>query len=237
MNHSLVKEKLKNFNLEYRHPSYDLELKLTSEMMLCLFKDAHNTLNRINQLEQPVYSTNPLRSKKISLIAWCSVFTKTSIQANIAYEQIFDLRNSQINYIDNETDRNKLIDYEFQLVNDYIHLISQSKTFQYSYPVSNIILTIYKHGTEKLTVASIANKYNLTPDHIGRLFKETVGIPLSTFIQYHKLDIAKNYLIYRNLTINEISTKLHLCNSSNFSKMFKRYTTLNPLEYRHLNIR
>ncbi len=91
MNRSLIKEKLKNMDMEYKHPPYSLETKLLSEISLGLLSEALTTLTQINGLDRAALSSNSLRSMKNSMIASCTIFTRAIIRAGVTPEDAFDL--------------------------------------------------------------------------------------------------------------------------------------------------
>lgn len=236
MNTVVIKEKLKNMYIEYSHPSYSLELKLVSELKLCLKEEAMNTLDRINDLEQPVYSSNPIRSKKISLVAWCSVFTKAALDTNINSNEIYNLKDFFIAYIDNIKDKEELNTFEYTMLSEYIDYIRIRRASSYQYPISKVVQYIYDHRSEKLTVNNISEKFKLSSDYLSKCFKDEVGVSISPFIKSTKLNIAKSYLRSSQMSTSDIVDKLNYCSASYFANLFKKETGMSPSEYRRLHI-
>lgn len=236
MNTVVIKEKLKNMYIEYSHPSYNLELQLAFQLKLCMKDEAILTLDKINDLEQPIYSSNPVRSKKISLVAWCTVFTKAALETNIPANEIYHLKDVFISYIDSISDKEELETFEYTMLNEYIDYIKERQSSTYNYPISKVVKYIYDHREEKLSVTSIATKFKLSPDYLSKCFKEEVGISIQPFIKSNKMNLAKSYLMYSQMSTLEITNKLHYCNTAYFANSFKQVTGVSPSEYRKMHI-
>ena len=73
----------------------------------------------------------------------------------------------------------------------------------------------------------------LSPNYLSSLFKKEVGIPISDYIQRHRVDEAKKLLVLTNYSISDISTWLNLNDQSYFIKIFKKYTGLTPRGFRN----
>lgn len=236
MNSEVIKEKLKNMYIEYSHPSYNLELKLVSELKLCLKEEALITLDVINDLEQPVYSSNAIRSKKISLVAWCAVFTKAALDTKIDVNEVYNLKEFFITHIDGITDKEEFEVFEYIMLAEYIDFIKTKQASVYKYPISNVVRYIYDHGEEKLSVAAIATRFKMSTDYLSKCFKDEVGVTISLFIKSNKINIAKSYLIYSQMSILEITAKLNYCNMAYFANSFKKEIGISPSEYRKTHI-
>jgi YesN/AraC family two-component response regulator len=234
VNNSLIKEKLKNFNIQYSHPSYSFERKLLREIKLCLLDEALATLHQINSLERPTLSNDRIRSCKNSLIASCTLFTRAAIDSGVDYEDAFATSDIFIKHIEHLNTENELTQFEFQMVVDFIELIERDRISEYQYPISKVVKYVYANASKKLSVSSLAELYNMSPDYLSKRFHQEVGVPLSEFIQAQKIEIAKNFLEFSKLTITDISTILEYCNPAHFTKVFKKHTNLSPNAYRHV---
>ncbi|MCF8020768.1 MAG: AraC family transcriptional regulator [Vallitaleaceae bacterium] len=232
MKKSIKKERLRNLTREYTHPSYTFEVKLLNEMRLGLLDQAIQTMDTINTLERATLSKNKIRSKRNSLIIWCSLFTRSAIEAGVNYEDAFALSDILINTIDDTQDNEKLMTYEYHMINEFISLIQDFHQEAYPYPVSKIIKYINAHANEKLTVNKLADIFDLHPDYLSKLFKKEVGINLTTYIQNKKTELAKNFLTYSQMTVTEIATLLDFSSHNYFSRTFRRVTNMTPLAFR-----
>jgi YesN/AraC family two-component response regulator len=232
MNRSLIKEKLKNMDIEYKHPPYFLESKLLSEISLGLLSEALTTLTQINELERASLSSNSLRSIKNSMIASCTIFTRAIIRAGVTPEDAFDLSDIFIKKIETFQESRHLEAFEYEMVKEFVGLVNENKTLHYSQSISKIIRYISENATSKITVKDLAQLTHLSPDYLSSLFHKEVGISISAYIQERKIAIAKNFLEFSPLKITDIAYVLDYCNSAYFSNVFKKQTGMSPAEYR-----
>ena len=84
-----------------------------------------------------------------------------------------------------------------------------------------------------LTSAEATARYmNLSPKYLSRLFVEYKGCSLQKYIIELRLSLAAKKLKESNLLAKEIAISAGYTNYAQFSKIFKKYYNLSPLEYR-----
>lgn len=82
---------------------------------------------------------------------------------------------------------------------------------------------------------SIANYVFVNPDHLTRIFKKKTGITISDYIFQERMKRAKELLIITELSVSAIASAVGYTHFSHFSKMFKKNTGYNPMDYRNIN--
>ncbi|OXS52864.1 DNA-binding response regulator [Cohnella sp. CIP 111063] len=78
----------------------------------------------------------------------------------------------------------------------------------------------------------IAHSVYLNPDYLTRIFKKETGLSISDYLLQQRLEIAAGLLINTEMSVASIAGKIGYANFSHFSRMFKKYMQLNPVEYR-----
>ncbi len=74
----------------------------------------------------------------------------------------------------------------------------------------------------------LSEKLNQNYTHLATIFSEACGITLEKYIIAHKIEKAKELIIYDELNLTEISYKLGYKNVSHLSSQFKKMTGLTP---------
>jgi len=69
---------------------------------------------------------------------------------------------------------------------------------------------------------------------LNNLFAEIEGITIEKYVIQHKIAKVKELLVYGDLTLSEIATKMHYSSPANLSNQFKRITGLTPTHFRQL---
>ncbi|RYM36086.1 helix-turn-helix domain-containing protein [Brumimicrobium glaciale] len=89
----------------------------------------------------------------------------------------------------------------------------------------------------KLTnkVNHFAGILNTTPQNLNAICRKETGQSASEILSEHIVNEAKRLLLYTDLTVSEISTKLDFKDNSHFSKYFKRHVEKTPIEFRKEN--
>jgi AraC-like DNA-binding protein len=80
----------------------------------------------------------------------------------------------------------------------------------------------------------ISEKLNYDYTYLSNIFSEVKGITIQQFIIVHKIERVKEYLIYDELNLTEISYKLHYSSVAHLSNQFKKVTGLSPSQYKQL---
>ncbi len=82
------------------------------------------------------------------------------------------------------------------------------------------------------SVASCAAELNLSANYFGDLIKKETGKSAHEFIQLKLVDVAKERIFDTNKSVSEIAYELGFKYPQHFSRVFKQYVGLTPLEYR-----
>lgn len=111
----------------------------------------------------------------------------------------------------------------------YAKLISKKirNELQHIWKDSNTQLTI-----SDLSIQKIMEEIGINPAYGSTLFKEVYGISPKKYCSSLILEEAKNLLKISSLSIEEISDQLRFNSLANFSKQFKRWAKISPLQYR-----
>lgn len=80
----------------------------------------------------------------------------------------------------------------------------------------------------------ISEKLHHDYTYLANTFSEVKGITIQQFIILHKIEKIKEYLLYDELTLTEISYKLNYSSVAHLSNQFKKITGLSPSFYKQL---
>ncbi|GGH14396.1 hypothetical protein GCM10011418_15310 [Sphingobacterium alkalisoli] len=80
----------------------------------------------------------------------------------------------------------------------------------------------------------LTNRLNYDYTYLANLFSEVKGITIEHYIISHKIERAKELLLYNELTLTEIADLLHYSNVAHLSNQFKKITGLTPSFFRKM---
>jgi len=83
----------------------------------------------------------------------------------------------------------------------------------------------------------LSEKLNYDYTYLANIFSETKGITIEQFIIRHKIERAKELIIYDELNISEIARKLHYSSVAHLSQQFKKITGLTPSFFKSLKLK
>ena len=98
--------------------------------------------------------------------------------------------------------------------------------------LQDIIQYINTHYTEPLMLRDIANQYNVSCEHLSRLFRKKLGLTFKEYLYSIRLTHACRLLIHTDKSILDISLEAGFPDMRAFSQQFDRVYHTTPKEYR-----
>ncbi|MDD3927519.1 MAG: AraC family transcriptional regulator, partial [bacterium] len=98
--------------------------------------------------------------------------------------------------------------------------------------VKNILNYIEESRDRLISINELASVADLSVSRFKAKFKQVVGIPPAEYILRRKIDLAGKMLTDSNESITCIAHSLGFSSSQYFSTVFRRFTNLQPGEYR-----
>ena len=97
------------------------------------------------------------------------------------------------------------------------------------------------HYSEKQLAVNLSDYLSLKLKHsytyMANVFSKNQGTTIEQYLLTHKIEKAKELLIYNELNITEIADLLHYSSIAHLSNQFKKKTGLTPSQYRHLRLK
>jgi YesN/AraC family two-component response regulator len=98
-----------------------------------------------------------------------------------------------------------------------------------------IELVHYTEDQIKVNLSDYLNeKLNYNYTYLANLFSEIKGITIEKYYITHKIEKAKELIVYDELNFTEIAYKLHYSSVAHLSNQFKKITGLSPSHFKKL---
>jgi len=91
---------------------------------------------------------------------------------------------------------------------------------------------MHEHIDKLLSLGEIAGAVNLSQSHVTTLFKKKTGFSLIEYFNQLKTQKACQYLLFTDLRVNEIASKLGFDDPYYFTRMFTKVIGVSPVKYR-----
>lgn len=182
---------------------------------------------------------NPLLHGVVSCTTFTSLCVREAIQAGISPEIAYSVGDSYIKSMVEAKDMADLSSINHAMYEDFIMRVHKHRT---NPKVSSYIQAcrdyIELHTEEELSLSLLAKRVGYSEYHLSRKFKQEMGVSISAYIKYARVERAKYMLANSNLPVAQIAADLHFCSSSHFSNAFLEVTGKKPQQYRkkHQNV-
>jgi len=103
--------------------------------------------------------------------------------------------------------------------------------------IKNVIIEMIHFSDElpKVNFSTyISEKLGHDYTYLANLFSEVTGLTIEHYIIAHKIERAKELLLYADLNLTEISYRLNYSSVAHLSSQFKKVTGLTPTYFREL---
>ncbi|BCS82252.1 helix-turn-helix domain-containing protein [Anaerocellum diazotrophicum] len=143
------------------------------------------------------------------------------------------LEEKVISQTNNETIQNFFykIKQMFGQITEYVE--KYNLTLSRKISVEKIIEYINEnYSNPNLSLTSIAEEFQISPQYLSSVFKEATGQKLSEYIINIRIEKAKYLLLNSNLSINEIAQKVGYYYPTNFINAFKKRVGISPAKFR-----
>ena len=134
-------------------------------------------------------------------------------------------------------------DAQGYLIFDELDRRARAETLSEGNRISQILEYIKINGHRNLTVTELAARFHFHPDYLGRLFRQSVGVNLKSYLDQRKLQQARDLLLTTDRTVKQIASELGFSNENLFIKFFLYHEKITPTAFRsryyntHLNNR
>ena len=88
------------------------------------------------------------------------------------------------------------------------------------------------HAEQELKLHDLANQVGYSEYYLSRKFKKEMGMSISAYIKYVRVEHSKMMLASSGAPIAQIADSLHFASSSHFSESFREVTGKTPQQYR-----
>lgn len=98
----------------------------------------------------------------------------------------------------------------------------------------SILSYLYAHSAEKLTLSQVAEAFFLSESALSKQISGMTGTSFSKLLSSIRVEKASDYLIYTDLTLDEIAKLCGFVDASHVSKHFAQRVGVTPMQYRKI---
>jgi AraC-like DNA-binding protein len=98
--------------------------------------------------------------------------------------------------------------------------------------LEDIRFFLQSHYQQEISRDFVASQFNITPNHLSRLFQSQGKMTFSSYITHVRVERAKHLLSSYSLKLDDIAARCGYNDTPYFCHVFKRVTHHTPIEYR-----
>lgn len=207
---------------------YKLELLFFSHV-----KDRNKiaVLRTFNLLINYYYKNLSSEQLKCFYCALITLLTRVEIEKGVPVGKVFDQQLHYYQYLKEIQNIRTFEELGKRAIHDFFAHPANLPKKSYNPIIVYILNYVENHITEVLTLNEICTSINRDSKYVGKLFYKEIGMHFKEFTHFKKIEKAKQYLLFSNKTLNQISEELSFSSQSHFSSIFKKIVGMSPCKY------
>lgn len=223
------------FGGENNQNAYDMEQRI-------LFLVKHGMTEELQKITQTAGFTmigdaaNPdaWRMTKDRCVVGIALVSRTAVSAGLPEAEAMQLCDLYIQKAELCKTGRSLNAVRYDMLLDFTERVAELRlNTAESRVVKSVSGYIVDHLEEKISLADLAERFSVNKNYLCKLFHSEMGMSVTEFTNYHKVNMAKQMLRFTDKPLIEISNYLNFCSQSYFQQVFKKQTGLTPTEYRN----
>lgn len=216
-----------------RHNTYDLEQLLTSLIRKGDTAALHEWISSAPAVRSGVIAPDQLRQQKNLFIVTATLASRAAIRGGMEQSDAFSLSDSYIQKCELLSDPARITNLQYHMIIEFTERVERlhlgARPTKLTTDLANYV---QRHLSEPISAEAIAKELYISRPYLSKKFKEESGQTITDFVLKEKTEEAKRLLRYSEKSLSAISVYLGFSSQSHFSRVFRRYTGMNPGEYR-----
>lgn len=180
-----------------------------------------------------ILAPEQLRQMKNTFIVSVTLASRAAIRGGLDVEDAFSLSDAYIQKCELLSCPDQILNLQYHMFVEYTRKVARIRSGRRPGKLAvDVANYIQHHLSEPITATDIAKQLYLSRPYLSRKFIEETGESLTDFILKEKTEEAKRLLRYSDKSLTAISNYLGFSSQSHFSRVFKKYASCTPGEYR-----
>jgi AraC-like DNA-binding protein len=216
-----------------RHSPYEKELEFYAAVRAGEIENVKRLYTPLAVEGYGKLSEDKIRNIKYHLIISIAMIARFCIEGGMPTETAYTISDIYINRLDVTDSETQLSEIHKDMILEYTKRMKQISSGEaYSKHILMTIDFIYDNIYKGVRVQDIAERLELSPQYLSKLFKKEVGMTISDYIMSKRIQAAENMLKYSDYNPIDIGNYLNFSSHSHFIASFRKHTGLTPKQYR-----
>ena len=175
-------------------------------------------------------SDDPLMQTRYWAVCSITLGIRYAIQGGLDELWAYNLSDEYIRKVDSFSTSEDILEFAREIVVELTQFVHKNSRKGCPKPIRKSLDYIDKHLHEKLSVAHLAQRVDLSADYFSRLFKKHVGQSVGDYIMAKKLETAKS-MLRNDVDPKLVAYYLGFCSQTYFITCFKKAYGVTPHKY------
>ncbi len=181
----------------------------------------------------PAKLREPVKLAVIRATGFASLCIREAITAGISPDTAYSVGEGYIDSMIQCRTTAELTSIVLAMYEDFVYRSHKHRTNPLvSSQIQSCREYIELHAEEELKLPQLARHIGYSEYYLSRKFKKEIGVSISTYIRYVRIERSKLLLMSTGMSISQIADSLHFASSSHFSESFRDITGKTPQQYR-----
>lgn len=199
-------------------------------------REAMRCVAYFSYYQVPERVTGKFRNFKNYMLILNTLFRKAVQSSYVHPLYIHSLSSDFARRIEATTKHSELNYILDSMVRRYCALVQDHSLGKFSLVIRNVLSTVEFNLREPLSLSTLAEQYHIDPSNLAHQFKRELGVTLTDYINFRRMELAKSLLSGSGLYIQEIAEQCGFLDTNYFTRLFKKSFGISPREYRRKNI-
>ncbi len=229
-----LKKKTMSQSMELIEKRYKIENDFLDSIRLGDATKAMKIMSRMHNTGVVERFFLSLRTQKNSMIIMNTLLRKEIEKANVHPYFIDQISAKYAEKIEMIATEKELYELNFKMVHDYCECVHKHSLKKYSPTIQKIIHYINLNISNDLSLDEIASLVNMNTSYVSTLFKSETGTTILYYINYQRIRHAAHLLRNTQSNVSTIAQSVGIYDLNYFSRLFKKYMSYSPTQYRKM---
>lgn len=177
-----------------------------------------------------------LQAAIVRSTSFTTLCIRETILAGISTDTAYAVGNGYIESMTLCKSISELTSLNLSMFEDFIFRVRKHRTHPaVSAQIRSCRDYIELHSEKELRLSLLAKHVGYSEYYLSRKFKKEMGVSISAYIKYVRVERSKLMLVSTGLPVSQIADTLHFASSSHFSDAFREVVGKTPQQYRTEN--
>lgn len=190
-------------------------------------------LAQVPAIQGGTIAKDQLRQLKNTFIVTATLASRAAIRGGMREDDAFSLSDAYIQRAELLTSCSKIMNLQYNMILEFTEQVEQLHRGKHATKLSLDVANYVRHHlSESISVDEMAEELFLSRPYLSAKFKQETGQTLTDYILNEKTEEAKRLLRYSDKTASAIAAYLGFSSHGHFCKVFKKYASMTPQDYR-----